>query len=414
MAGAAALGSLALARRADTPRPAPTSRAGDSRPLKGIALGGFGAVRSTMDPNDYLEWGNREYVRQSRTDVIRLQVSWRFLQPQAPASRRASWDQLDREHGDGALRRLDRQVAAANRDGVRVILGLYHSYPEWSNGAAPGTVEPGTGKPSDAKLPLDLSPTGPWAWFVSYLADRYGSARGNPEEATIWALEICNEPNLLCWPQQGVADAVAAMALTAAQVIQGRPYPALLMLPGTSDFPDADVVENGVLVASGWQAFTVGVLDRLKGLRPGGAALPAWSHHNYRDAKAADGRNDRAQQVIALLAERGWPGDPRLYLTEGGVDIDRLGPTHCPELAQELTPDQSEAAREQCQARLIEGSFTAMSIPEVALWTQYKINDQSSDVTTASGLRRDFRRAADGTPLGPGAERPAWHVWQRL
>ena len=94
--------------------------------------------------------------------------------------------------------------------------------------------------------------------------------------------------------------------------------------------------------------------------------------------------------------------------------IERLGPSHCRELAQTLTPDQSEAAREQCQAQLIESNFAAMSIPAVALWTQYKINDQASDVTTSSGLRRDFQRAADGTPLGPGAQRPAWHVWQRL
>ena len=161
VAGAAALGSLALAREANRSGPHPAAPPeGPARPLKGIALGGFGPLRSAHDPNDYLEWGNREYVRASRTDVIRLQVSWRYLQPLAPASRGESWDQLTRDHGEGALRRLDRQIAAANRDGVRVILGLYHSYPEWSNGTTPGTVEPITGKPPDAKFPLDLSPDG--------------------------------------------------------------------------------------------------------------------------------------------------------------------------------------------------------------------------------------------------------------
>ncbi len=292
---------------------------------------------------------------------------------------------------------------------MRVILGLYHSYPEWSNGTVPGAAEPITGKPADAKLPLDLSPAGPWSWFVSYLCDRYGG----PSGPTIWGLEICNEPNLLCWPQQGVADAVAAMATTAARAVAGRPYPALLMLPGTSDFPDADVVKQGTLVATGWPGFTTAVLDRLRGLDTGGAALPAWSHHNYRDAKAADGRRDRAGLVIDMLGQHGWPGDRRLYLTEGGVDIDRLGPSHCPELDLP-TADGGRAARELCQARLIRESFAAMSIPGVALWTQYKLNDQRSDVTTASGLRRDFRFAADGAPLGPGPERPAWHVWRDL
>ena len=54
-----------------------------------------------------------------------------------------------------------------------------------------------------------------------------------------------------------------------------------------------------------------------------------------------------------------------------------------------------------------------MSIPEVALWTQYKLNDQRSDVTTSSGLRRDFRSGGRLT-AGPGPERPAWHVWRDL
>ena len=400
-AGAAALGSLALARDANRTQPGPPAPpAGAARPLKGIALGGFGALRSPHDPNDYLEWGNREYVRASHTDVVRMQVSWRFLQPVAPASRAASWQQLDREHGGAGLRRLDRQIAAANRDGVRVILGLYHSYPEWSNGTQPGSVEPVSGKPSDARFPLDLSPESPWAWFVEYLCDRYGG----PSRPHIWGLEICNEPNLLCWPQLGVVDAVAAMANTAARAAAGRPYPALLLLPGTSDFPDADVLKQGVTVATGWPSFTAGVLDRLRSLDTTGAALPAWSHHNYRDAKVADGRSDRARQVIAMLAARGWPGERRLYLTEGGVDIDRLAPSHCLEL--DLPASDDRGARELCQARLIRESFAAMSIPEIALWTQYKLNDQRSDVTTASGLRRDFVEGA-----GPGAPRPAWYVW---
>ena len=428
-AGAAALGSLVIARELNRPATGPPAPGSAARPLKGLAMGGFGPLRGEHDPHDYLEWGNRDYVRASRTDVIRMQVSWRFLQPQPPGDRDASWAQLNLDHGDGALRRLDRQIAAANRDGVRVILGIYHSYPEWSNGSTAGAREPVTGKPADAKLPLDLSPQGPWSWFVSYLAARYGTSRrtpggprpgdrrrpeaaGNPSGAKIWALEICNEPNLLCWPQPGVADAVAAMATTAAGAVAGRPYPALLMLPATSDYPDEDIVEDGVVVASGWPTFSAAVLDRLRGLAIAGGTLPAWSHHNYRDVKAAGGRTDRARQAIGLLSERGWPGDRRLYLTEGGVDLGRIGPEHCPEL--DLPGTDDVAARELCQARLIRDSFAAMSTPDVALWTQYKVNDQRSDVTTASGLRRDFRFAADGTPVGPGPERPAWQVWRDL
>ena len=410
VAGAAAFGSLAVAREANRSGPVVTAPPrGPARPLKGLALGGFGPLRSPNDPHDYLEWGNREFVRDSHTDVIRMQVSWRFLQPQAPAGRDASWQQLSREHGNGALQRLDRQIAAANRDGVRVILGLYHSYPEWSNGTTPGLEEPVTGKPADARLPLDLSPQGPWSWFVEYLCNRYGG----PSRPHIWGLELCNEPNLLCWPQLDIASAVVAMANTAARAVAGRPYPALLLLPGTSDFPDEDVVEQGITVATGWPGFTAAVLDGLRGLDATRAALPAWSHHNYRDTKAADGRSDRARQVIGMLAKHSWPGDRRLYLTEGGADINRLGPKHCPELDLP-SADNGQAARELCQARLIQQGFAAMSSPDVALWTQYKVNDQRTDVTTSSGLRRDFQYAADGSPLGPGSERPAWHVWRDL
>ncbi len=410
VAAAATFGSLAVAREANRSGPdVPAPPQGGARPLKGLALGGFGPLRSPHDPHDYLEWGNREFVRDSHTDVIRMQVSWRFLQPQPATSLSASWQQLNRDHGNGALRRLDRQIAAANRDDVRVILGLYHSYPEWSNGTTPGLTEPVTGKPADARLPLDLSPDGPWSWFVEYLCNRYGG----PSRPHIWGLELCNEPNLLCWPQLDVADAVVAMARTAARALVGRPYPALLMLPGTSDFPDEDVVEQGVTVATGWPGFTSAVLDGLRGLDTGSAALPAWSHHNYRDTKAADGRSDRALQVIGLLAQHSWPGDRRLYLTEGGADINRLGPKHCPELDLPAAGD-GQAARELCQARLIQQSFAEMSTRDVALWTQYKVNDQRSDVTTSSGLRRDFEYAADGSPLGPGPERPAWHVWREL
>ena len=50
-----------------------------------------------------------------------------------------------------------------------------------------------------------------------------------------------------------------------------------------------------------------------------------------------------------------------------------------------------------------------MSGPDVALWTQYKLQDERSDVTTASGLRRDFIEGA-----GPGPPRPAWELWRTL
>ena len=300
VAGAAALGSLALAREANRSRPAPAGAAGGpARPLKGLALGGFGPLRSAHDPHDYLEWGNREYVRASRTDVIRLQVSWRFLQPLAPAEPQRSWEQLNRDHGDGALRRLDRQIAAANRDGVRVILGLYHSYPEWSNGTAPGTVEPVTGKPADAKLPLDLSPEGPWAWFVSYLCDRYGG----PSRPHIWGLEICNEPNLLCWPQPGVADAVAAMATDrGARGRRAAPTPRCCCCPAPPTSPTRTWSSRASLVATGWPGFTAAVLDGCAGSTPAARRCPRGRTTTTATPRPPTGAATAPRQVIGLLA----------------------------------------------------------------------------------------------------------------
>ena len=386
---------------------------------KCISLGGY-APLTVPDghPNDYRLHGNREYIRdQSGTRWVKLWVSWAHLQQElAPASRAESWAQLNQAPaGEAALRRLDRQLRAVNEDALRVggmgvILALYHDYPTWSSGAR--EEDPARGpKPINGRVPSEVSEDSPWGWFVEYLMARYrpgtapnsegpragagpgrAEAVGNPDGAHIQALEICNEPNLLLWPQPAVVPAVAGMIKTATALAgaHGRP---LILAPATSDFPDHP---HDSADATDWLTFSRRLLERLDDFRPGTARV-GWSHHNYLDvSEEVSGSRSRAQRVVKLLYRHNWRGggDRRLWLTESGFN---------------LYPRQGELKARLAQARKLERNFTQMSAqPEPFLWTQHTICDVPSNVFK-SGLRDDFVPGA-----GPGAPRPAWDTWARL
>jgi hypothetical protein len=384
---AATSGAWALDRLAD-----PASAAGTLR--KCISLGGPGPLREEGHPDDYRLWGNREYIRDtSATSWVKLWVSWFDLQQelgQAPPGRAASWRHLDgAPAGKAWLRRLDRQLRAVNDDRLGAILTLYHAYPTWASGAT-GADPADPAKPPERKLPLDLSPDGPWGWFVAYLVARYrrGSA-GNPDGAWIDALEICNEPNNLAWPQEGVVEATAQMIRSATEVSAvwgGTP----ILAPATSDFPDSTT--GGSLGVSGtvWSDFTLGVLTALTGFR---SPVPLrWSHHNYRDVRLG---TTRAADVLGMLRAAGWWSDlAPLWLTEGGINLGSA-------------VDQPAARR--FQGRAIEQSFRrTMALPDAYLWTQHTISDKAGN-GFKSGLRDDFDPGG-----GPGPVRPAWFVWRDL
>src|SRR4051794_23151332 len=102
---------------------------------KGLSLGSAAVLRIDEHPHDYRLHGNRELVVGSGTSWVKLWVSWYDLQPgAAPSSRTASWDELNFAPGElpdcapfsqePALRNLDRQIAAANADGIRVIVAI--------------------------------------------------------------------------------------------------------------------------------------------------------------------------------------------------------------------------------------------------------------------------------------------------
>ena len=387
---------------------------------KCISLGGY-APLTVPDghPNDYRLHGNREYIRDlSGTRWVKLWLSWAHLQQElAPASRAESWQQLNSAPaGEAALRRLDRQLRAVNEDAARVggmgaIVTIYQEYPTWASGAR--SDDPArAGKPLNARVPSEVGPESPWAWFVEHLIARYrrgaapnplgplagppgGAAAllGNPDGAHIDALEVCNEPNFLLWPQAGIADAAAAMIETASALaaVPGGP---MILGPATSDFPDHP---HETEAATDWLTFSERVLARLERFRPGDSAAVGWSHHNYLDVSdEVSGPLSRARRAADLLHRRNWRGggDRRLWLTEGGFDMH---------------PDQADLDSRLAQARKLERSFTAMSAErEPFMWTQHTISDVITN-DFKSGLRDEFVPGQ-----GPGAPRPAWDTWARL
>jgi hypothetical protein len=372
-------------------------------------------------PDDYRLFGNREYVRDvSGTKWVKLWVSWADLQkelPNAPSTIEDSWRQLNRAPGGQSwLRRLDRQVRAANDDGVGVILTVFHAFPTWSSGAQ-GRDPVSAEKPAEQKLPRDLSPDGPWGWFIAHLSARYekgvdrnregptapapGSAGrskgrstgrpGNPDGASVDVLEICNEPNLFYWPQENAAGAVVEMVKSADR-ISARFGRQAILAPATSDYPDEDLRNERGLVAVGWRRFTERVLDGLAGFSP--RVDVHWSHHNFGDVARLKSPS-RAEVVVELLQKRNWPNQDRLlWLTEGGYN---------------LHPDQQDQRARARQARLIAASYKqARATPGIFMWTQHTISDKPGN-NFKSGLRDDFIPG-----VGPGRRRPSWFTWRDL
>jgi hypothetical protein len=383
---------------------------------KCLSMGGPGPMRVDDSADDYRLWGNREYIRDSHTTWVKLWISWNDLQKElaaAPASRAGSWDHLNSAPGGQSwMRRLDRQVKAINDDRLGVILTLYQAFPTWANGAT-GVDPVGRSKPAEQKVPLDLSTNGPWGWFIGHLLARYKSGAspnpigphepaagenpavsrfGNPDGAVISALEICNEPNQLYWPQEGIDVAVAQMIRTATTL--SRTWgPTMILAPATGDYPDeVDIVNSRGIVSAAWEGFIKRVLAALDGFQPG---VPMrWSHHNYRETRFAEAPQ-RSRRVLRLLRTADWQmGRQPLWLTEGGYNMRTLW--------------QDPQTRTD-QANLIEQSLRHSALcDEVFMSTQHTISDKQGN-DWKGGLRDDFVQG-----VGPGQPRPSWYSFREL
>ncbi len=211
----------------------------------------------------------------------------------------------------------------------------------------------------------------PWYNWILFLATRYNPTRGlglpapfgsfvppatDPENTWIDCLEFVNEPlGIEGWPQAGgngeittgSVKAVAQMFATAQTIVErdlaGTRGP-LMLGPASED----RLHSANAATHSTTQAFTHALLRALHGhgFDPTRTERFAWTHHNYddftnlrtgappRDLLTPDPkRTNSAALVRAILVKAGWTGyvnedygeqAPRLWLTEGGVDLGGL------------------------------------------------------------------------------------------
>jgi len=210
-----------------------------------------------------------------------------------------------------------------------------------------------------------------WYDWILFLATRYNRTRGlglpppfrsfvapaaDPSNTWIDCLEFVNEPlGIEGWPQAG-ADGqitsgsvkVVAQMFATAQTIVERDLPGtrgpLMLGPASEDRLNT----SNAATHSTTQAFTHSLLRALRvhGFDMTRTGTFAWTHHNYDDftnlrtgapppnlLRPDPKRTNSAALVRAMLVEAGWRGyvnagfgeqPPRLWLTEGGVDLGGL------------------------------------------------------------------------------------------
>ena len=221
--------------------------------------------------------------------------------------------------------------------------------------------------------------------------DRYGAyGRG-------LVLEIMNEPNGQLWPQQGLSATadpygpgeltagshVAEMIATARVLSAERGHPIQLAAPALSDR-----ARPGDRLFTPLETAVPATLRRLEGI--GFPPTPSfiWTHHNYSDIEHELPSPTRAEHVRELLRGRwrgrGGPGDPRVWLTEGGA---RLG--------------SGEVGDVSIQAELLAASWARMSAADgIEMFSNYLMY---ADPVANSGLCESI---ATG-----GAPRPVWNAF---
>jgi hypothetical protein len=301
------------------------------------------------------------------------------------------------------IQTIDEQIALARAVGLNVILTTWF-FPRWANDTAdkpPGWAREDRGsaatpldrlKPLEWRIPIgQLGPTGNYGQWLGWLIDRYGGyGRG-------LVLEIMNEPNGQLWPQQGpsatgdpygpgeptVGSDVAQMIATARAVSAERGDSMQLAAPALSDR-----ARPGDRLFTPLETTVPATLAALDGL--GFPPTPSfiWTQHNYSDIEHDVPSPTRAELVRELLRGRwrgrGGPGDPRVWLTEGGA---RLG--------------SGEVSDLSIQAELLAASWTRMSAARgIEMFSNYLMY---ADPVANSGLCE-----ADGTP------RPVWDVFRRF
>lgn len=354
------LGAAELAGRGGrhvTPAPPPGPAA--VAPPRCVTLGADGVI----NPGSSQDYRNcRAFLLDTGTRWVRLWADWPSLQPEADRA-------PDAGSGAWRVRELDRQIAQANADGVKLILTSYR-FPTWANGALGGVKDP------LLKLPPDLTPASPWANWIGFFVKRYGRS--------IAALEVVNEPNEQVWPLTGVHKAVAQMFQTAQAITTANGSTPLLLGPATSDTRQAGIP---------YDTFTKNLLDELDriGFLPGRNF--AWSHHNYTDVEQDEAHGVKTTRELLTNRWAGWPhadaSDPVILIPEGGARLSKLATIYRTSETRAL------------QAKLINRNWERMAKqPGVGMLGQYLFY---SDPHFDCGL------------CDPdGAKRPAFGAWAAL
>lgn len=342
---------------------------------------------------------NRLYLQQSQSVWVKLWINWRDLMPSQVNSATECGNYLNNDPAAKAkLQRLDYRIATARGAGRAVNLGLVHEYPLWASTQTVANLTPaqqaaqrGPTRQDYWRYPTPRTTDSPFGWFLSYLFNRYSPTWKNnqPFQTYVDAFEICNEPNLLMWPQTNVWSVISDMFFTAEALAAYWSGPNLLG-PGTVDgSPETENQydpEHGAY--TGWRYFTSNLLGVLQNFRP--RVYFGWSQHNYGDV--ARGTNIAAA-ARDLLYQQQWKGpsaDRAMWLTEGGYVLSAVNDT--------------EKAR---QKNLVRSAFDRMkNTSDVYLFTQHKIADRLIGETYRSGM-------IDGsTSSSYGAARPLLDEWK--
>jgi hypothetical protein len=395
-----------------------------------VALGPAGVIYPGS-PQDYRTGDNRAWLADSGTRWVRLWADWPSLMPLA--------GELDVPR----MSALDAQIAAARADGMRIILTPYR-FPTWANGTDTMTAEQlaatmpdrrTSGQPDTRaksllfRYPDDLSAAGAFGRFLALLIERY-SPQGptSPTPSTsVDVLELCNEPNLQWWPQQGpsvtqdpygqgpivVHDAIVRMFVSAKQIADAVGSAIVLAGPGSAD------VTSSHRLRSAYHSLAERILSNLAaaGVVPGPQF--AWTHHNYADvtydhgsgSTAPDAATNPARQtnLAADMRRRlvgrwaGWPagdaGDPQLLLTEGGATLSNMRARYGLTEPADQRRKQAELIRRNWDRMVSDGGDGA----GIAMTSQYLFY---STTYFDSGICDEYEAG--------GATRPSYDTWKGL
>jgi hypothetical protein len=390
-----------------------------------VVLGPAGVIYPGS-PQDYRVGSNGFWLTDSGTRWVRIWADWPSLMPFA--------DELDPMRAAA----LDAQVAQARADGMRIILTPYR-FPTWANGTNAMTADQLAATMPDRRTssqpdtraksllfryPDDLSPTGAFGRFLALLIDRYSPSVSS---TSVDVLELCNEPNLQWWPQQGpstttdpydrgpivVHDAVLRIFVTAKQLADAAGSDIVLAGPGSADLTASNRLRTG------YHSLAERILTSLVATEVVPGPRFAWTHHNYSDvtydqgpgSTAPDAATNPARQtnLAADMRSRlvgrwaGWPagevGDPQLLLTEGGATLSNMQ-------ARYGLTDPADQRRKQ--AELIQRNWDRMVSDGgdgtgIAMTAQYLFYTAP---TFDSGLCDEYE-AGDAT-------RPSYDTWKGL